>query len=197
MEEEHVDSIKRRREGVPLMNTRQGHFLYPSGRHGESYIDKFAVLQHPEIVSGICEGLAQDVRDLVHAGYGVDAPPVTLVVGPQTGGVIVAYELARALNARWMIANSNRSGWSPVTASDHVVVADDVLTTGSTILPVIADLQERGATVVGAVVLFDRRHGSWLELGVPIVAHEAILADNFTAKECPLCAANVPLEVVL
>src|SRR6476661_9397946 len=74
---------------------REGHFLLKSGRHGDAYIEKFAVLSDPAATSELCGYLAATAGP---AG-GVD-----LVAGPTTGGVILAFETARQLGVRSLFA---------------------------------------------------------------------------------------------
>src|SRR6188508_3600568 len=69
---------------------REGHFLLKSGRHGDAYVEKFAVLSDPAATSELCGFWAAGVRD-------GDRSMVDLVAGPTTGGVILAFETARQL----------------------------------------------------------------------------------------------------
>src|SRR3954468_15022111 len=69
---------------------RDGHFQLKSGRHGDAYVEKFAVLSDPAATSELCSfwAAAYDGRD--------DAVGrVDLVAGPTTGGVILAFETGR------------------------------------------------------------------------------------------------------
>ncbi|MFN8520588.1 MAG: orotate phosphoribosyltransferase, partial [Chloroflexota bacterium] len=81
---------------------RDGHFLLKSGRHGDRYLEKFQVLQYPDAVVEICGLLADLVRD---AG---GRPTVDVVVGPTTGGVLLAFEVARQLGLRGIFAEEVR-----------------------------------------------------------------------------------------
>ena len=66
---------------------RDGHFLLKSGRHSGRYLEKFAVLQHPSLAVEICRRFAEALAPF--------SP--TVVVGPTTGGVLLAFETARQL----------------------------------------------------------------------------------------------------
>ena len=61
---------------------RDGHFLLKSGRHSGRYLEKFQVLQYPSLGVEIGRRLAAAL---------VEYEP-TLVVGPTTGGVLLAFE---------------------------------------------------------------------------------------------------------
>ena len=67
---------------------RDGHFLLKSGRHSGRYLEKFLVLQYPSLGVEIGRRLAREL-----AGY-----EPTLVVGPTTGGVLLAFETGRQLS---------------------------------------------------------------------------------------------------
>ena len=66
---------------------KHGHFLFSSGRHGDIYLEKFDQLRNPVATVEVCAGFAERFRD-----EGID-----VVVGPTTGGVILAFEAARQL----------------------------------------------------------------------------------------------------
>ena len=68
---------------------RDGHFLLKSGRHGDAYVEKFAVLADPAATSELCGFWAAAHR------RDDGTPTVDLVAGPTTGGVT---ELADVLD---------------------------------------------------------------------------------------------------
>ena len=77
---------------------REGHFKLKSGRHGDAYVEKFAVLSDPAATSELCAFWAGWSRTAD------GAPTVDLVAGPTTGGVILAFETARQLGVRSLFA---------------------------------------------------------------------------------------------
>ena len=77
-----------------------GHFQLASGRHAGRYVEKFNLLQWPDRTAAICARLAEAARGL---------EPQT-VAGPTTGGVILAYEMARQLGVRGIIAERREDG---------------------------------------------------------------------------------------
>ena len=90
---------------------RDGHFLLKSGRHGDRYLEKFQVLQYPDAVTELCGFMADLVRDAERR------PTVDVVVGPTTGGVILAFEVARQLGVRGIFAEEVRARTVARTAS--------------------------------------------------------------------------------
>ncbi|HEX7066676.1 MAG TPA: phosphoribosyltransferase family protein, partial [Candidatus Limnocylindria bacterium] len=114
----------------------EGHFLLKSGRHAGRYLEKFLVLQHPRFGVEICRRFAAAL-----APY-----EPTLVVGPTTGGVLLSFETARQLGGSVRAAFAEpverggralRRGWT-VGADERVVIVDDILTTGASLVETVA-----------------------------------------------------------
>ena len=173
---------------------RRGHFLLKSGRHSDRYLEKFAVLQYPALAVEIGRRLAASL---------IDRDP-TLVVGPTTGGALLAAETARQLEAalgrtvRGVFAEpmergtrALRRGW-PVAASDRVVLVDDILTTGASLAETVNAVRAAGATPLAATVIVDRSTGP-VEIGCPIQSLGRIEIGSWIAAECPLCERGEPL----
>ena len=168
---------------------REGHFLLKSGRHSGRYLEKFAVLQHPSLAVEICRRFAEALSPY--------SPSV--VVGPTTGGVLLAFETARQLGGevRGVFAEpvpggrALRRGWELGTG-DRVVLVDDILTTGASLLETADAVRAAGAEPLAAAVIVDRLSGP-LETAFPIVSLGAIEIDSWPAAECPLCAAGEPV----
>jgi len=169
----------------------RGHFQLSSGRHAGTYIEKFRILQWPDITGQMCALIADEFRGRAN-----------LVAGPTTGGVILAYEAARHLGLRSIIAEridgeaearEFKRGFE-IGPGDHVLVVDDVLTTGGSIREVIAAIRLRGAEVAGVGVLVDRAAGK-VDFGVPNFACLTVDVASWTPAECELCKDGVPLVV--
>lgn len=66
------------------------HFVYTSGKHGDTYVNKDAIYPHADLVSTMCRAIAEKFE-----GSGVD-----VVVGPEKGGIILsqwtAYHLGKS-----------------------------------------------------------------------------------------------------
>lgn len=134
----------------------EGHFIYASGRHGRQFLQAARVLQYPERAEALCKALA--------AGF-LDAA-VDLVVGPATGGIVLAYEAARHLKCRAAFTEKEGDGAMALKRGfalkpgERVLVVEDVTTTGGSVVKTIDHLRARGADVVGVSVLIDRSGGS-------------------------------------
>lgn len=167
-----------------------GHFQLASGRHADTYIEKFRILQWPDITSELCEQIAGRFRG-----------ETDLIAGPTTGGVILAFETARQLGLRNVIAERSEGGKGRefkrgfiVGPGDRVLVVDDVLTTGGSVRDVIDAVRATGAEVVGVGVLVDRSGGA-VDFGVPFFACLSVSVASWEPADCPECAAGTPLVV--
>lgn len=168
----------------------RGHFQFASGRHGDTYIEKFRILQWPDVTEQMCKLIAERFRGIPN-----------LVAGPTTGGIILAYETARQLGLASFIAERKedepgrefRRGFD-IGPGHRVLVVDDVLTTGGSVREVIDAVRERGAEVAGVGMLVDRTGGK-VDFGVPFFACIPIEVVSWTPEECPLCKQGVELKV--
>lgn len=184
MSDQSVDALLRERGAI-----LEGHFELSSGRHADRFIEKFRILQWPDITEAMCSDIAAAFRGQTN-----------LVAGPTTGGVILAYETARQLGTSCVVAEKREDGQPgrefrrgfEVGPGDRVLVVDDVLTTGGSIREVIDAVRERGATVAGVGVLVDRSGGS-VDFGVPFFACMAIDVASWDPGDCQLCRDGVTL----
>jgi orotate phosphoribosyltransferase len=166
----------------------EGHFLLTSGRHSPVYWEKFKVLQFPDYTEQLCGMIADHFRQ----------QKVQLVAGPTTGGIILAFEVARQLGVRGVFAEKTsekerafRRGFT-VKAGERVLIVDDILTTGSSIREVMAAVKKLGGIVVGIGVLVDRSEEE-MDFGVPLFSCHRSPAVTYSPEDCPLCAAKIPL----
>lgn len=162
----------------------EGHFILTSGLHSPHYVEKFRVLEHPTLTAELCAHIADMWRD----------KGVTVVVGPVTGGVILAHEVGRQLGVRAMFTERvdgvmlMRRGFA-LTPDDRVLLVEDVVTTGGSIIEVRDVVQATGAEVVGLAYLVDRSAGR-AEFGVPAVPLITLDVVTYQPDTCPLCAAG-------
>lgn len=180
---------------------REGHFLLKSGRHSGRYLEKFQVLQYPSLGVEIGRRLA---------GALVDYDP-TLVVGPTTGGVLLAFETSRQLSelldreVRGIFAEPAdkdarngrpgrvlRRGW-PIASDERVVLVDDILTTGASLLETADAVRAAGVSPLAAAVIVDRSTTP-TAAGFPVHALGAIEIESWAAEDCPLCRGGLSLE---
>lgn len=164
-----------------------GHFKLTSGRHSDIYYEKFTLLSQPGLCTRICEQMAMMIRG---------TKPAT-IVGPTTGGVIIAYDIARYLGVRAIYAEPGESGrvfkrGFSLGAGERVAIVDDVLTTGRSVDEVIDLVKSYGADIVSIAVMLDRSNGA-TSFPYPLHALARVAAQNWEPSDCPMCAKGEAL----
>jgi orotate phosphoribosyltransferase len=168
-----------------------GHFVLSSGRHSDEYWEKFRLLEWPRITEQLCREIA--------ARY--EGATVEAVVGPTTGGALLAQEVARQLGTRCLLAEPAlvkggrelRRGFT-LHQGERVLIVDDVLTTGLSLRETLSAVERCQPAIVGIEVLIDRSGGTAAgQFGVPCHALLAVSARSYEPGGCPLCAEGTPL----
>lgn len=165
-----------------------GHFLLTSGLHSDIYFEKFMILENPQVSSLLCAEISLHFSTI----------DIDKVIGPTTGGTILAYEVAKQLGILAGVAESTDDGrriikrGSAVKKGERILVVDDVLTTGGSLKATIDAVEEMDGKVVGVGVMIDRS-AQPLDLPYPFFAVYEHSVENFEAQQCPLCEKGVPL----
>jgi orotate phosphoribosyltransferase len=179
-----------------------GHFDYGNGYHGRAYLNPHQLFRHPSTIWRF----AQDLLDLMPSEL---LQKAEVVAGPVTGGALFAHTIAGLLDSRRALThppcsfapfNYDPSGgfalrpfYGHEVKGKRVLLADDVRNTGETFARCAALVQEAGGTVIATVEICDRCE-ALVDLGVPNIALVEYRApENYTAAECPLCKAGVPV----
>lgn len=165
-----------------------GHFILSSGRHSDVYAEKFRALERPGLAVSLGASIAARF-----AGQHVD-----VVLSPALGAIVLGFSTALALGAsdtgpRFIFAERDagamrlRRGFE-VAPGERVLVVEDVVTTGTSLMEVLA-LVDPDA-LVGVACLLDRSSG--FDAGTPLTALARLEAPTWDPAACPLCAAGVP-----
>jgi orotate phosphoribosyltransferase len=169
----------------------EGHFRLTSGLHSSGYLQSALVLQYPEAAENLGRSLAAELRSKVGSS-------VPLVASPALGGLIIGYEVARALGSRFIFTErdsstgkmSLRRGFQ-VMPGEAAIVIEDVITTGGSTREVVAVLKDGGANVIAVGSLIDRSGGQ-ADVGVPRAALATLQVKSYPPDACPLCAQGTP-----
>jgi orotate phosphoribosyltransferase len=120
-----------------------------------------------------------------------------VVAGPTTGGIILAFETARQLGVRSIFAEKQgeirvfRRDFE-ITPGEHILIVDDILTTGSSLRETIGAVAKLGGIVIGIGVLVDRSEEK-LDFDLPFFSCLRAPSTVYSPQECPLCAGHIPL----
>lgn len=168
----------------------EGHFLLTSGLHSPMYVEKFNVLSHPKYTEQLCQELARRFAD----------QQVELVIGPMTGGILLAHEVGKALGTRAIFTEREKGTMTlrrgfRIEPGQRVLIVEDIVTTGGSVREVVDVVNEAGGEIVGVGLLVNRSGGK-ADFGVPNEKVQALLnltVPTFDPTSCPLCQEGIAM----
>lgn len=167
----------------------EGHFILSSGLRSPRYLQCARVLMDPARAERLARALAAklpaEIRDAVDS-----------VVSPAMGGVIIGHEMGRALGKPAMFVERPQGTFElrrgfRLWPGAHVLLVEDVVTTGLSSREAIAAIDAAGGKVVGAASLVDRSGGK-ADLGVPYTPLIRIDVPTYEADALPPELASIP-----
>ena len=164
----------------------KGHFLLSSGRHSNRYLQCAVALQYPNVAGALGAALAERCRERL-----VD--PISAVVSPALGGLIIGHETGRALGCRAAFTERAegemclRRGFD--VAGERVVLVEDVVTTGLSSRETLDVIREAGAEPLAVACIANRSGHAELD-GLPLLALLDLDVPSWDPESCPLCAAG-------
>jgi orotate phosphoribosyltransferase len=167
----------------------EGHFLLSSGLHSPQYVQCARLLQFPTVAGQVGAALGARLEAL-----GV-RPQV--IVAPAIGGIIIAHEVARAMDVRCVFTEREqgvmtlRRGFT-LDTGERACVVEDVVTTGGSTRETMAVVTRCGAQVLAVGAIIDRSGGQ-SDFGLPFAALIKLTIPTYAPPDCPLCQADVPL----
>ncbi len=162
-----------------------GHFVLSSGLHSDSYIQCAKLLQFPEYA----EAVGRKIADLFNGR-------VNVVTGAALGAVILIHEVARALGVRGVFFEREngefrlRRGFE-IKEGERVLIVEDVVTTGGSVVEVVDRVREYGGVIVGVGSVV-KRGDRKVDFGVPFKYLVNVETSEWEAKNCPMCKRGIP-----
>lgn len=139
-----------------------GQFTLASGKTSNYYINSKKVLFHSEAIALLGELLYEATRDLEFNAIGgleIGAIPMATAACmryAQAGRTLEGFFVRKEVKGH----GSKERLEGLVHAGDRVVVIDDVLTTGGSVLQAINEVEKIGAIVVRVICIVDRLQGA-------------------------------------
>ena len=178
----------------------EGHFLLSSGNHSTHYLQSARVLENPKQAQILANALAQQIKQ---ANIIIDS-----VCSPALGGILAGFELARALEVRFIFTErvdgemQLRRGFE-VKKGERFLICEDIITTGGSALESARCVEFLGGKVLAYAGLANRgycvRVGSSLDKkpecrlpdNIPLFALEDFIFDMYEPHSCPMCEQNL------
>lgn len=164
-----------------------GHFRLTSGRHSDTYIQCARVLEDPALTGK----LATEIVRRLPEDLSID-----LVASPAVGGILFGYAIAEALGVHLIFSERVDGAMTfrrafEVPAGARVLVAEDVVTTGSSVKEVCDLVEQAGGVVVGVVSIIDRDTDRLFSQ--PFYPLLKLPTPSWPADECELCKQGIAL----
>lgn len=179
---------------------RSGHFVFTSGRHGDSYVNKDALYPYTHDTSRLCKAMAERLSD----------KNIDVVVGPAVGAAIlsqlVAYHLTdlsgKEVYGTYADKDGQggfilRRGYDKLIKGKNVAVVEDLTTTGGSIKKVVDAARDLGGNVVAAVAIVNRGGVSKEAVGDPaeFLSLVALDLESWDESDCELCKTGIPVNI--
>src|SRR3989338_3383514 len=183
-----MDIMKLLKETNALL---EGHFVLSSGLHSEKYLQCALILQYPDYAETLCKELAKKIKKKYKN--------IDLVISPALGGVIVGYELARALGVRSIFTERKEGQMQlrrnfKIKKGEKVIVCEDIITTGGSTKEVIDIVKSSGAEIVAIASIVDRSGKEDIFGKIPSFSLYKINIQTYQPDICPLCKQNIPID---
>lgn len=178
------------------------HFVYKSGKHGSGYINMDPIFPNTNL--------------MWHLGTELWRPFVgshpEVIAGPATGGIALAYAAAFSLHHEVDVGNGGpvvpvvwadkngdnfvfeRAGFIDHLRGKKVLVVEDLLTTGGSVIKVCREAEKHGAEIIGVSAICNRGGVTAEDLGVTRLETLANVSfEAIDASDCPLCEYCIPI----
>jgi orotate phosphoribosyltransferase len=191
----------------------EGHFKLRSGKHSNFYINKDSIYSNPELFSRVGIGLVEKIQQNFN--------DYDIITGPAIAGAILASPISIILNKTFVypekiqelskislnvsgslqtevcniIKNEYmgfRRGYDKLLKDKKVVIVEDIVTTGNSILLTKDAVELCGGKVIGCVVIWNRSGDDTI---LPLEMHSLIknVVKSWDLIDCPLCSNKVEL----
>jgi len=178
---------------------RDDHFVFTTGRHSDTYINKDALYPHTQETSEVCRLFAEHCV----------AMDIQTVVAPALGGIVLSQWTAhflsqmksqeivsvyaeKTLNSQFAFTR----GYHKLVAGKRVLVLEDTTTTGGSVKKVIDVVRATGGEIVsvGVMVNRDQARVTSATLDAPFFALGNLQATSYLEDEVPEWLQKRPIN---
>lgn len=164
-----------------------GHFLLRSKRHSNIYGQKDAIYRHPVLYKRTIDNLIHLVED--HA--------FNAVTGPAVAGIALAAPIALHYDKVFTYPEKKdgemvfRKVYQDALRGKMVLLVEDVITTGGSVMKTIDAVYRAGGGVVLVACIWNRT--GW-GCEVPVLSIVDTKAESWEPLQCPMCKEGLELK---
>jgi len=165
----------------------EGHFILTSGYHSPHYFQCAKVLQFPEYNVLFSKLIIDHFND----------KKIDVVISPAVGGIVLGTEIGRQLNVRTIFAEREngkmilRRGFD-ISENENVLVCEDVVTTGGSVIEVIELIKRYNAIAAGVGFIIDRSNGK-VNFGIEKCSLAEFDVIKFKQEDVPEWLEKIPV----
>ncbi|MEK7503743.1 MAG: phosphoribosyltransferase family protein [Patescibacteria group bacterium] len=179
----------------------KGHFVLAEMGHSGTYLQKAILYRNPVIFENLCRIMAHEVSSKFTS--------IEAVVGPAPIGSVLAQRVAFYLGETYqkMVVplftekdgageHLLRRGFNKDLVGKNVLVVDDVMTSGTSILQIIKAVLASKGQMVAAAVICDRGEVALNNLFqmFPVMSLSRLKPRIWTENDCSLCKEKIPID---
>lgn len=170
----------------------EGHFVLSSGLHSSKYVQCAKLLSFPHLANKICISLGKKIKK--------NFKKIDLILSPAMGGVIIGYEIGKLLKKETIFCERDsgnfilRRGFL-IKKNARVLIVEDVITTGKSILECIKLIKKSKAKLIGFACIIDRSNKKTFKIKNKIVSQVKIDVPTFTKNNLPDYLKKIPITV--
>jgi len=165
----------------------KGHFKLTSGRHSNTYIEKFRLLENPIALDKICITMSEKFI----------AENIDLVVGAAIGGILIAGSVGRHLNTKHIFSErldgkmTFKRGFT-IEKNCNIIIVEDIITTGGSVKELIDLLLFYKANIIGIICMVNRSEEN-IDFGYPFISLLNLPSQSWSFDNCPDCLKEIPI----
>jgi orotate phosphoribosyltransferase len=165
-----------------------GHFLLTKGDHSDTYIQKDSILHHHDVFTDIINIMRNEAYYYL-SGFDV-------VTGPALAGVVFAAPVAVFLSSSLVYPEKIdgkmkfRRGHDKFIKGKKVLLIEDIITTGGSVVDTIKAIEECGGIPHGVIAIWNR--SGWKHDTVPVISLIDKNVKSWKPSECKLCKEGIP-----
>tara|TARA_B100000427_G_scaffold191371_1_gene159068 strand:+ start:732 stop:1304 length:573 start_codon:yes stop_codon:yes gene_type:complete len=166
----------------------KGHFKLTSGRHSDTYIEKFRLLENPIALDKICLTMASKYKE----------QNIDLVVGAAIGGILLSGGVGKHINCKHIFSErvdgimDFRRGFT-IEENSNILIVEDIVTTGGSIFELINLLSNYNVKIKGIVCLVDRSDKK-LDFGFPFCSLLELSVESWEENNIPKWLQNIKIS---
>ena len=184
------DDLRWELENEKIVKT--GHFRLTSGRHSDTYIQKDMILHYPNITNNICYAMYKKMVTISDV-----ARPI--ITAPIMGAVSIASMIARQANLPFVYPEKIdthlefRRGFDKFIHGRNVIIIEDIITTGGSVLKLIDAVEECNGHVQAVVCIWNRQGFKPKDeiRFLPVIDQRVLSYKD--KDDCPYCIKGMPL----